>query len=293
MSRPGGVDLSRLFPALPRRGMVQRIRASWPNPYVLKRQHNGASGLRHSRAAAAYEGAARHRRMQMQNVLYVGLDVHKVSISATVAEGGRDGEVNYLGAIPNTPLAVSKLAKDLAKRGRLEFCYEAGVFGYGLPSTDLAWARMRGRRNLDDPAEAGRPYQDTVDAIRRGSPASFCRSYSRLGSGRTARGREGSCSMPHRRCDHLMRARQQLFAFLFPCGRSYAAGKHRTQRHRSWLAAKPSINRHIRSCFRTIVKQFGPHRTDVINLQAGSQGRSHSGRWGLWSSATRLSRLRL
>jgi transposase len=35
---------------------------------------------------------------------------------------------------------------------------------------------------------------------------------------------------------HLMRARQQLLAFLLRHGRSYPTGKHWTQRHRGWLA---------------------------------------------------------
>ena len=35
---------------------------------------------------------------------------------------------------------------------------------------------------------------------------------------------------------HLMRARQQLLAFLLRHGRSYPTGKHWTMRHRAWLA---------------------------------------------------------
>ena len=37
---------------------------------------------------------------------------------------------------------------------------------------------------------------------------------------------------------HLMRARQQLLAFLLRHGRSYPTGKHWTMRHRSWLAGQ-------------------------------------------------------
>lgn len=37
---------------------------------------------------------------------------------------------------------------------------------------------------------------------------------------------------------HLMRARQQLLAFLLRHGRSYPTGKHWTLRHRSWLAGQ-------------------------------------------------------
>jgi transposase len=37
---------------------------------------------------------------------------------------------------------------------------------------------------------------------------------------------------------HLMRARQQLLAFLLRHGRNYTTGKHWTQRHRAWLASQ-------------------------------------------------------
>ena len=69
----------------------------------------------------------------MQKTLYIGLDVHKATLSITVAEDGRDGAVRFIGTIPNTPTDVVKLAKRLSKDGcQLEFCYEAGGCGYGI-----------------------------------------------------------------------------------------------------------------------------------------------------------------
>src|SRR5260370_38247474 len=69
----------------------------------------------------------------MQKILYIGLDVDKASISVTTAEEGRDGEVRFIGTIPNTPTDVAKLAKRLANEcRRLAFCYEAGACGYGI-----------------------------------------------------------------------------------------------------------------------------------------------------------------
>ena len=53
----------------------------------------------------------------MQKVLYVGLDVHKASISVSTAEDGREGAVNFVGAFPNTPIALDKLSKRLARGG--------------------------------------------------------------------------------------------------------------------------------------------------------------------------------
>src|SRR5580658_6321389 len=69
----------------------------------------------------------------VEKTLYVGLDVHKASISVSVAEEGRNGEIRFIGTIANTPADVIKLAGRLAKNGRqLEFCYEAGGCGYHL-----------------------------------------------------------------------------------------------------------------------------------------------------------------
>jgi transposase len=51
----------------------------------------------------------------------------------STAEDGREGAVNFIGAIPNAPAVILKLSKRLTKEGhRLEFCYEAGRCGYGI-----------------------------------------------------------------------------------------------------------------------------------------------------------------
>ena len=66
----------------------------------------------------------------MKNVLWVGLDVHAKTIAVAVI--GADGEVRYLGVIPNDPGSVSKLIKKLGKPQQLRVCYEAGPTGYVL-----------------------------------------------------------------------------------------------------------------------------------------------------------------
>ncbi|MCU1251272.1 MAG: putative transposase [Edaphobacter sp.] len=63
---------------------------------------------------------------------FVGMDVHKATISISVAEDGRSGPVRFIGVIPNTPEAVGKMAKQLARHGELDFCYEASGCGYGI-----------------------------------------------------------------------------------------------------------------------------------------------------------------
>jgi transposase len=50
-----------------------------------------------------------------------------------IAEGGRDGEVRYLGEFDATPEAMARLVRKLGDRYEvLHFCYEAGPTGYGL-----------------------------------------------------------------------------------------------------------------------------------------------------------------
>ncbi len=69
----------------------------------------------------------------MQDTMFIGLDVHKATISVAVAQGERGGEVRHWGTIPNRPDHVRRLAEKLGCDGRrLHFCYEAGPCGYGL-----------------------------------------------------------------------------------------------------------------------------------------------------------------
>ena len=66
----------------------------------------------------------------MLDTIFVGMDVHKATISVAVG----DGEVRQLGNFLNRADHVDKLVRRLSKTDgrRLRFCYEAGPCGYGL-----------------------------------------------------------------------------------------------------------------------------------------------------------------
>ena len=69
----------------------------------------------------------------MQDSTFIGLDVHKSTISVAVAQRERGGEVRHLGTVAHRSDHVRKLVEKLAAGGaRLHFCYEAGPCGYGL-----------------------------------------------------------------------------------------------------------------------------------------------------------------
>jgi len=69
----------------------------------------------------------------MDLTLFVGLDVHKKTISVAVVEAAAGAVVRFYGTIANTPDSVRTLCRKLSKDGQqLHFCYEAGPCGFGI-----------------------------------------------------------------------------------------------------------------------------------------------------------------
>jgi transposase len=65
------------------------------------------------------------------SVRYVGMDVHKESITLAVAEDGREPAKEYC-TVPNDMTHLLKALRQLGAIGKLRCCYEAGPTGYEL-----------------------------------------------------------------------------------------------------------------------------------------------------------------
>lgn len=71
--------------------------------------------------------------MKEYTEVFVGMDVAKDRHAVAVAEGGRNGEVRYLGEVGTDDASIRRLVRKLERPGvRLRFCYGAGPTGYGL-----------------------------------------------------------------------------------------------------------------------------------------------------------------
>ena len=66
-----------------------------------------------------------------KSVLYVGLDVHKMSMDVAIAEAGPGAGVRFYGQIGGDLDSLDRVIRKLQATGaQLQFAYEAGPCGY-------------------------------------------------------------------------------------------------------------------------------------------------------------------
>ena len=172
---------------------------------------------------------------------FVAFDTSKLRNAVAIAEGGRTGEVRFLGEIENTDAATAKLVRKLAARyRRLTFCYEAGPTGYGL---QRLIARLGHDCVVVAPSLIPKKVGDRVKTNRRDA----------LGLVKLLRAGELTAvwvpDARHEAMRDLTRAREaavtdltskrlQVSSLLLRLGRHYPGKKTWTQAHMNWLTSQ-------------------------------------------------------
>lgn len=177
--------------------------------------------------------------MKEYSEAYVGFDTAKKKHALAVAEGGRNGEVRYVGEIDTSPATVEKVIRKLADRyAKLHVCYEAGPTGYGLyrqvealghdcavvaPSLIPKRAGERVKTNRRDAVTLARLHR-AGELTSVWVPGAIHEAVRDL-----VRAREAAA-------EDRRKKRQQLLAFLLRHGRIFNGLKHWTAGHLRWLA---------------------------------------------------------
>jgi transposase len=164
---------------------------------------------------------------------FVAFDTSKTKHAVAIAEGGRGGEVRFVGDVASSPARVERL---------LHCCYEAGPTGYGL---------YRQIRELGHDCTVVAPsliprkpgerikinWRDAVTLtrlLRAGElSAVWVPDATHEAVRDLVRAREAAAQ-------DLRRKREQLLSFLLRHGRIYDGRQHWTMAHRRWVAGQSS-----------------------------------------------------
>jgi len=171
--------------------------------------------------------------------VYVAFDTAKLKHAVAIAEGGRSGEIRFVGEIENRPATIERLMKKLARRyKKLQVCFEAGPTGYGL------YRQMQGLGHdclVVAPALIPRRAGERVKTNRRDALtlARLFRAGELTGVWVPDEVHEAVRDLVRGRmtaAEDVRRKRQQLLSFLLRHGRIFTGGDHWTRAHRRWLA---------------------------------------------------------
>ena len=173
--------------------------------------------------------------------VFVAFDTAKLKHAVAIAEGGREGEIRYLGEIENQPGPIERMIKKLGRRyGKLRVCFEAGPTGYGLyrqmqalGHDCLVVAPALIPRRPGDRIKTNRRDAMTLARLHRAGeltavwvPDAVHEAVRDLVRGRMTA------------AEDVRRKRQQLLSFALRHGRIFTGGDHWTRAHRRWLAAQ-------------------------------------------------------
>src|SRR6202158_4442567 len=179
------------------------------------------------------------RTMEKYSEVFVAFDVAKKKHAVAIAEGGRTGEVRFLGDVENSSLPIERTIKRLADRyDRLHICFEAGPTGYGLyrQLQTLGHECMVVAPALIPKRPGERVKTNRRDAV---TLARLLRAGELTGAWVPDAVHEAVRDLVRAReaaADDLRRKRQQLLSFLLRHSRIYSGGGHWTLAHRRSLA---------------------------------------------------------
>ena len=194
-----------------------------------------------------------------KSLRFVGLDVHKETITVAVAEA-RGGPAEVVEVIPNDGVALYKVLDRLGPPRWLRVCYEAGPTGFGL-------ARRLRAAGIDClvaapslvPVQKGcRIKTDRRDARKL---AQFLRSGDLVAVAIPDEETEAMRDLERARGDAKIAeraARQQLDKFLLRHERIWRDGTKWTQRHWRWIRQQEFVDvklRSVRQDYETAVEQ--------------------------------------
>lgn len=172
----------------------------------------------------------------MENVRFVGLDVHADSIAIAVADPGR-AEPQQLAVMPHD---IARLIRRLRGLGKVKCCYEAGPTGFGMQ-------RALAKAGIDCvviapslvPSRSGDHIKtDRRDAVKL---ARFLRSGDLTEVHVPSAETEAIRDLERARDDAKKAervARHQLGKFLFRHGRRYEGKTSWTQKHLDWIRSQ-------------------------------------------------------
>ena len=179
--------------------------------------------------------------MGEDSTVFVGVDVAKDKHAVAVAEGGRTGEVRFLGEIEATPAAVERLVRKLEKKyRRLHVCYEAGPTGYGLHRQITAMGHVC---EVVAPSLIPKRPGERVKTNRRDAVtlARLLRAGELTGIWVPDDVHEAMRDLVRAReaaSEDLRKKRQQLQSFLLRHGRIFTGKKRWSAAYMRWLAAQ-------------------------------------------------------
>jgi len=217
---------------------------------------------------------------------FIGIDTSKSRNAVAIAEGGRGGEVRYLGEFPATEAAMRKLVAKLAARyDKLTFCYEAGPTGYGLYRLikRLGYECIVAAPSLIPKKPGDRVKTNRRDAI----------SLARL----SRAGELTAVWVPderHEAMRDLSRARQaankdlqgkrqQISSLMLRLGRVYPGKTTWGPAHMKWLMAQKLDHREQRMALEELLQGVRQESERVERLERRSARRCRNGRLPRWS----------